>query len=434
MSLLPRSLFGRLALLLISLTLACQLFTLGMLRYSHQRLESRQLAEQVIDTLAELESALQGFSADERVAFLTLRNRPYSINLQPLDEVMPPAPGTELSPAAERLIDRLHEYGIHVVDARMQIQPKQQLWLPIRMVGERYWLVIPLGSTEPPMGSTTLLLSATFSLLALAAAFAFTWLINRPLQRLTRSAATVAAGKHPEPLPEDGPRELHTLAASFNHMTGALQQAEQERRIMLAGISHDVRTPLTRLRLGVEMMQDESLRAGMLTDTEDIERIVRQFHDFIAGEPDEPASPQQLNRLILAMVERYQRDGLEIATELADDLAPLTLKPLALQRVLGNLIDNARRYGQPPIVIRSLQQADTVCLQVIDHGAGIAAADIERMQQPFTRGDAARQADGGSGLGLAIVRRICQRNAIALNYSRPQHGGLCVELSLKTSS
>jgi two-component system osmolarity sensor histidine kinase EnvZ len=302
------------------------------------------------------------------------------------------------------------------------------------MVGERYWLVIPLGSTEPPMGSTTLLLSATFSLLALAAAFAFTWLINRPLQRLTRSAATVAAGKHPEPLPEDGPRELHTLAASFNHMTGALQQAEQERRIMLAGISHDVRTPLTRLRLGVEMMQDESLRAGMLTDTEDIERIVRQFHDFIAGEPDEPASPQQLNRLILAMVERYQRDGLEIATELADDLAPLTLKPLALQRVLGNLIDNARRYGQPPIVIRSLQQADTVCLQVIDHGAGIAAADIERMQQPFTRGDAARQADGGSGLGLAIVRRICQRNAIALNYSRPQHGGLCVELSLKTSS
>lgn len=428
---LPGSLFGRLALLLLSLLLASQLFTLLLLRYSHQQQESRQLAEQVLDTLAELESALLGFPPDDRSPFLALRNHPYAINLQPAEETVPPPGDIALSPAAERLLQKLHEFGLPVRHARMQLQPKPQLWLPIRMVGERYWLVIPLGTAEPAVGGSILLMAGAFTLLALAAAFGFTWLINRPLQQLTVAATTVAAGQHPEPLPAQPVRELQTLSASFNRMTDALQQAEQERRIMLAGISHDVRTPLTRMRLGVEMMQDDSLRDGMLTDIEDIERIVRQFRDFIAGESDEQPEPLQLNELVMAMVERYRRDGVVIETSLQPALPTVKTRPLALQRVLGNLIDNARRYGRPPLEIHSSSLPGCLSLVLQDHGDGIAAADIERMQQPFTRGDAARQADGGSGLGLAIVRRICRHNNIALQYSQAPGGGLRVELRFR---
>ena len=432
MRLLPRSLFGRLALLLMSLMLVSQLFTLGLLRFSHQQIEAQQLAEQVIDTLAELETALQGFAPDERVAFLALRHRPYSINLEPAAEVMPPSASPWQHPHAERVLQSLAGFGMVVDAARLQTKPKQQIWLPIRMLGEPYWLVIPLGTPPPRMGSTLLLLIGGFSLLALAAAFIFTWLINRPLQQLTRAAGTLAAGRHPEPLPEQGVREIHTLASGFNQMTHALKQAEDERRVMLAGISHDVRTPLTRLRLGVEMMQDDSLRDGMLTDLDDIERIVRQFRDFVAGEPDEPQEPLLLNELILSMAERYRRDGLDIATRLATDLPAVAARPLALQRVLGNLIDNARRYGRPPVELLTRRQNDRVELTVTDHGDGIDESEIDHLQQPFTRGDAARQADGGSGLGLAIVRRICEHDGIGLSFSRPPAGGLAVTLQMKT--
>ena len=430
MRLLPRSLFGRLALLLMSLMLVSQLFTLGLLRFSHQQIEAQQLAEQVIDTLAELETALQGFAPDERVAFLALRHRPYSINLEPAAEVMPPNASPWQHPHAERVLQSLAGFGMVVDAARLQTKPKQQIWLPIRMLGEPYWLVIPLGTPPPRMGSTLLLLIGGFSLLALAAAFIFTWLINRPLQQLTRAAGTLAAGRHPEPLPEQGVREIHTLASGFNQMTHALKQAEDERRVMLAGISHDVRTPLTRLRLGVEMMSDDSLRDGMLTDIADIEHIVQQFRDFIAGDPDEAANAIELNELLHAIAERYQRDGLALQLQLQPDLPPLPLKPLALQRVLGNLIDNARRYGRPPIIISSRSQGQQLFISIEDHGDGIPADQIEQLQRPFTRGDAARQADGGSGLGLAIVRRICERDGIAVAFGSNPQGGLRVELSL----
>lgn len=432
--LLPRSLFGRLALLLISLMLACQLFTLGLLRFSHQHIEAQQLAEQVIDTLAELENTLQGFAPDERVAFLALRNRPYSINLEPISEVIPPAASIWQHPDAERALQALNAFGIHTEAARLQQQPKLQIWLPIRMLGEAYWLVIPLGTPPPRMGSTLLLLMTAFSLLALVAAFIFTWLINRPLQQLTRAAATLAAGQHPEPLPEQGVQEIHTLASGFNQMTHALKQAESERKVMLAGISHDVRTPLTRLRLGVEMMSDDSLRDGMLTDIGDIEHIVQQFRDFIAGEPDEKAGELQLNELLQAIAERYRRDGLALELKLATATPPMALKPLALQRVLSNLIDNACRYGRPPIVITTEFDAQQLTLTLDDYGDGIPPEQIETLQLPFTRGDAARQADGGSGLGLAIVRRICQRDAIDLQFSANPQGGLRVELHFNQAS
>ena len=332
---LPRSLFGRLALLLITLLLACQLFTLALLGYSHQRLEARQLAGQVLDTLAELEPILPGFAPDERAAFLALRNHPYAINLQPADEVIAPGSSEHTSPAARQLLATLSAMGLPTAQARVQWRPKHQVWLPIRLAGEYYWLIIPLGTPEPAMGVTLLWLTGGFSLVALLAAFGFAWLINRPLQQLARAAATIADGRHPAPLPERGMQETRALSSAFNHMSGALQQAEQGRKVMLAGISHDVRTPLTRLRLGVEMMQDDSLRDGMLTDLDDIERIVRQFRDFVAGEPDEPQEPLLLNELILSMAERYRRDGLDIATRLATDLPAVAARPLALQRVLA---------------------------------------------------------------------------------------------------
>ena len=429
MRLLPRSLFGRLALLLMSLMLVSQLFTLGLLRFSHQQIEAQQLAEQVIDTLAELETALQGFAPDERVAFLALRHRPYSINLEPAAEVMPPNASPWQHPHAERVLQSLASFGMVVQSARLQIQPKQQIWLPIHMLGEPYWLVIPLGTPPPRMGRTLLLLIGGFSLLALAAAFIFTWLINRPLQQLTRAAGTLAAGRHPEPLPEQGVREIHTLASGFNQMTHALKQAEDERRVMLAGISHDVRTPLTRLRLGVEMMSDDSLRDGMLTDIADIEHIVQQFRDFIAGDPDEAANQIELNELLQAIAERYQRDGLALQLQLQPEVPPLSLKPLALQRVLGNLIDNALKYGTPGGTVLCNWDAHTHSLTVSDDGPGVSDEQLSLLFNRFYRADSSRNSRvQGTGLGLSIVKKLTDLQGITIHADSREGEGIAFTL------
>ncbi|MGL5985542.1 MAG: sensor histidine kinase, partial [Burkholderiales bacterium] len=138
----------------------------------------------------------------------------------------------------------------------------------------------------------------------------------------------------------------------------------------------------------------------------------------------------ELNELLQAIAERYQRDGLALQLQRQPDVPPLPLKPLALQRVLGNLIDNARRYGRPPIIISTRIQGQQLLIAIDDHGDGIPADQIEQLQRPFTRGDAARQADGGSGLGLAIVRRICERDGIKVAFGSNQQGGLRVELTL----
>ena len=201
----------------------------------------------------------------------------------------------------------------------------------------------------------------------------------------------VGRGETPAPLPEGGPSEIASVNRGFNAMIGNLRQIERDRAVLLAGISHDLRTPLARLRLGVEMSaRDEATRAGMVADIEEMDRIIGQFLDFARDDATAPAPARgDLNRVIAACVERYTNAGRDVRFR-AGDVPAVPLRETAMSRLAANLIDNALAYGAPPVEVTTARRDAALVLDVADRGHGIAAADVERLKQPFTRASAAR--------------------------------------------
>lgn len=423
---LPRTLFGRLAAVIIVTLLLSQWFAWGVLRYYRQGLVAGQLSEQVLDTLSELEGQLEAVPESQRVQWLHDYNRPYGPNLYPLTEAHPPADSS--IPAQEQaIVQQLQSDQLTIHDVRVQRQPNWRLWLQVDVLERPYWLSIPLGRVRNERRWPLLVGISSFTLFAMLGASFFVWRLNRPLRALGRASKLLAEGHSPPPLLAGGPYELRLLTEQFNQMVTSLRDADEARRLMLAGISHDLRTPLTRMRLSVEMMHDESLREGMLGDLQDMERIVQQFMIYIGGGPKEQPEATDLHVCLRDLPDKYPAGQLQL--QLAEAPLPLlNLQPLAISRLLGNLLDNAFRYGAPPVILQTGQDEREVWLQVRDHGPGIPVAEVTRLLQPFERGNAARGGDGGSGLGLAIVARIAREQGATLRLTQADEGGLLAEL------
>ncbi|MDK2124059.1 ATP-binding protein [Parachitinimonas caeni] len=427
----PQTIFWRLTWLMILVLVICQAFVLVSVAQSRLKMVASQVSDEAIEVLAQLETQLDGLSRAERIAYLAEYNVPYNTQLLPINDLRAPSPQEIPSDFLTRaLAKKLRESLAQVKEIRVQNEPKYALWLQVGMLDETYWLVIPLGRLKANPTWPIIFSAITFTIAALVAAGLFAWKINRPLRRLTQAAAALGRGEQPEPLPEHGPLEVKGLSQSFNRMIADLETNERERATMLAGISHDLRTPLARLKLAVEMMQDDSLRPGMAEDVEDIERILGQFIDFARGGAGESPRPCDLNQLLGELAERYRRSGQYLELELAPDLPLLDVRPLAINRLLSNLIENARRYGAAPFCLQTRLLQGGVELRVSDHGPGIAADAIDEALKPFHRLDSARRADGGSGLGLAIVDRIVRLHRGELHLQNRSEGGLEVVIRL----
>jgi len=189
---------------------------------------------------------------------------------------------------------------------------------------------------------------------------------------------------------------------------------------------------LARLRLAVEMLPDQacgSLKNGMVQDITDMDNIINQFLDFVRGVEGEPTQMIDLNELLKSIAERHERAGRNLQLKLsATHLIPL--RPLAMQRLLGNLVDNAFAYGNGQVTVRTKITADTIVLSVLDNGPGIPASQMVRLLRPFERLDKARGNEGGSGLGLAIADRIAKLHKGKLELLNRSQGGLEARLSL----
>ena len=226
----------------------------------------------------------------------------------------------------------------------------------------------------------------------------------------------------PPPLPETGPSEIVSLKRGFNQMLASLHQAEQDRALLLAGVSHDLRTPLSRLRLGVEVgARDERERAAMVGDIEEIDKIIGQFLDFARDDRNTPLEPRQLNDIVADVVDRYGLDGQDVRFA-PGEIPPIALRPTAMSRLIVNLIDNALRYGAPPVEVFTRSTRDAVVLDIADRGAGVPPDQVERLKRPFTRGELARSGAAGAGLGLAIVDRIARMHTGGFDLL-PREGG-----------
>ena len=251
--------------------------------------------------------------------------------------------------------------------------------------------------------------------------------LNRPLRRLQNAANQYSkTGKAPYLETNHGPLEIRQVNQAFNHMVYTLEQTERERMIMLAGISHDLRTPLTRIRLTAEMLPDEFLREGLIYDVDDMDAILNQFISYMRDGSDEELKDTNINILLQELIVQFK--PLDIRFE-AQDVPIIPARSLSLKRLIGNLINNAKRYGAEPIELSAYTENDRIIIKVADHGEGIPEDQIQDLMQPFVRGDSARTVQG-SGLGLAIVKRIVDIHQGELKIHNRPEGGLEAIISL----
>ncbi|QIR16279.1 two-component system sensor histidine kinase EnvZ [Shewanella aestuarii] len=292
------------------------------------------------------------------------------------------------------------------------------------------WIKVPLtGINESDLSPLTLYL-LVIGALSVAGGWLFARNQNKPLKRLQKAAVTVSKGEFPAPLPLSGSTEIVEVTHAFNQMAKSMQQLEQDRALLMAGISHDLRTPLTRIRLACEMMveDDHYLKDGIVNDIEDMDAIIKQFIAYVRHDQEVVREPFQLNQLIQEIHQQESHRLAQIEISLAD-CPEIPLHNVAIKRVLSNLVENAFRYGNGWVKISSFVDARYVGFSIEDNGPGIDERKVEELFQPFTQGDTAR-GSVGSGLGLAIVKRIIDRHHGKISLKNRPEGGLLVRVTL----
>ena len=294
------------------------------------------------------------------------------------------------------------------------------------------WVKIPLNGLDEASFYPLIFYLVLIGVLSVAGGWLFVRQLNRPLKALEKAAKDVGKGKFPEPIKERGSTEVAAVTRAFNHMSKGIKQLEADRSLLMAGISHDLRTPLTRIRLASEMMSEDEdyLKDGIEKDIEDMNSIIDQFIDYIRHDMMEKSSMSSLNTLITEVVDIEKPDDKQISLKLAKDIE-IPMVFAAIKRVLANLIQNAFKYSGTDIEITSgVDKAKAMAyFTVADSGPGINDADIERLFQPFTQGDTARGAQG-SGLGLAIIKRIVDGHGGVVTLSNRAEGGLIAKVEL----
>ena len=312
----------------------------------------------------------------------------------------------------------------------------QFLWFGVvrPLVFNRY---VGADQVNHPAGVLRLYLNLEWALFALLTSsigvyLIFFWL-RRQLQDVVLAARVMGTGVTPARLSETGPEEIRALSRGFNQMAVNLEALEADRRLMLVGISHDLSTPITRLRLALElicMKSDASHAQGMLDDLEEMNAIIRQFTDYVRTGREEAPAVGDLNQIVAEVCRRYQTIGKQIATDL-NDVPQFAFRPLALRRLVTNLLDNAIRYGIKDVQIGTHGSAGNITLTVGDRGPGISSMDPRELIKPFAREDAARGAHLGAGLGLSIVERIAKDHGGALCLSNRPGGGMIATVTLR---
>jgi signal transduction histidine kinase len=280
---------------------------------------------------------------------------------------------------------------------------------------------MPLPRPGPPLPRQLFIQFGVLTLILSAVLYLMTRTIVRPLGKLAVAADAVGRGERVEPLPEEGGRELQAATRAFNSMQERLRRYLESRTRVLAAMSHDLRTPLTRLRLRVESIEDDALRTRCEADLDEMSSMIRGALSVFRGlNDDEAAAPIDIDALLAALRDEYIEVGGAVTVTGRANVS-YQGKPLALKRCLGNLISNAIQYGHEANV--SVEDGDALIIRVRDRGPGIPAELLEHVFEPFFRLESSRSRDtGGTGLGLSIARDIAQAHGGSISLRNVERG------------
>ena len=432
------SLFWRTFLLILLLLAVSSVAWLQSFRLFQQEPRAQQLAEQVISIVNITRSALLYSDPIVRLALLADLADSQGIRILPLEQSDNVQPFSD-SPVARRAGERIANALGPRTRLASEVNGVAGIWVSFAIDADEYWVVIERDPLARTVGTQWIGWAVIAAIASLLAAVAITRVVNRPLARLSEAAIELGAGSTPEPLPETGPREIAAVNSSFNRMVADLAQMERDRAVLLAGISHDLRTPLTRMRLEVELGElPEEARANMVDDLELMDRIVAQFLDYARTDPTRPKARIDVAELVEHAIEasRLQRDAtvrIERQIETGVYVHGLAVE---LARALANLLTNADRYGRDPetgqldLTVRLRRSAHDAVIEIADRGPGVEADRREQLLRPFVRGDSARAGVTGTGLGLAIVARIARMHGGGFQLLGHSPRGLCATLSL----
>jgi len=423
-------------MLLIAFLLAIgQIASLQIFEYFEREPRAEATALQAVTVVNYTRASLIASQDNLRLALLSELTGKEGVRVYYADfmeDIEPLPPDPFINMVAEKIRERL---GVETI-ITVNHYGVQGLWVSFNIGQDDFWVVIPKLHVERRFPWQWLGWGALILLLSLAGGYFIALRINRPMHLLMNAANRLRKGEQPEKLPEGSFAELREVNETFNKMADSLAELDAERTLILAGVSHDIRTPLARLRLAVEMLPDEgcgSLKNGMIQDIADMDNIIHQFLDFVKGVEGEPTQMIDINTLLQAVHDRQLRAGRDLVVQLAPTYF-IPIKPLAMQRLLDNLVGNAYAYGKGQARIAGKVTAEHIVISVFDNGPGIPESHLQKLLRPFERLDTARSNAGGSGLGLAIADRIAKLHHGKLELVNRPEGGLEARLSIPIKS
>jgi len=439
MKFVPASLFARTFFLIAFVLCSSLIAWMGFLRLSDRTPLAQQLAWEVNSVVNLTRNALVTAQPELRRRLLTDLAQEEGVRIVPAedsDQIETPPNNPFLQEVAGRLREQMGPGTL----LASSVNSEPAFWIRTLIAGDAYWIGINPHRIErhpEPKWTEWIAIALAVSLLI---AFGLSQWLNQPLTRLATAIEQMAAGRRPGPLPEAGPGEIARLNRRFNRLTEQLSALESDRKLALAGISHDLRTPLARLRLELELTaMQESAKRSMVDEIERIDAIVGQFIEF-ARDPDElTGAPVDVSQVIESIARTHsvarQTGGLVWIAQVPPDLIWIG-RTIDLERIVSNLVDNALIHGQSTDGIVRLQIAasrhqEHIAIVVQDQGLGLPADSLEQVLRPFARMDSARGGPaGGAGLGLAIVDRLAQRAGGTVRLFSPATGGLTVRVEL----
>ncbi|MBS0318967.1 MAG: HAMP domain-containing protein [Proteobacteria bacterium] len=434
MSLVPRSLFARTGWLLVGLIVVAQLASFLIVRQLVLKPRVTRVAAALARDIAAMRAGLVALPPDARRAYVDA----FNARAVQMDAAIGPAVRTAPLAPIERAF-------VRDVSERVAAEGIEALWrrdnggsfqLRLALDGVDYWVVLPNSLPAREATGAWIVATVVSALVALLGALLVQRKLDAPLRRVVTASGVLARGGTPERLPETGATEIAALARGFNQLVEDLARNDRERALMLAGISHDLRTPLTKLRLGVEILRtpteqrgDGALITGMTRSIDEMDGVVGQFLDYARADDGEARTPSSLDAVAAAVAGGARDEGRALGLALGAP-ALLPMRAQGMRRAVANLVENAWRHGKPPVTVRTGQDSDGAWIEVSDAGSGIPAAGRDALREPFRRGDAARGSTAGAGLGLAIVERMARAHGGTLTLDDAPGGGLRARITL----